>query len=103
MPIWLWVSIFAAIFIVGVCVLLYLLLGLRSKAQGVQLAIEVLKTQANDLNDAASTRSEYQAPRNNLNDDPVATTQAWLKRRNASERKKAERQRRLIKRLSNRK
>jgi hypothetical protein len=103
MPAWFWPAIFLVLFFAGATVLAYLLLELRTKAQKVQSAIESLSVGIDALKSAAGERVDYQAPSNNLADDPVFTTQTWLKRRNAAERRKAERQRRLIKRLTNRK
>ena len=103
MPAWFWPVIFMVLFLAGATVLAYLLLELRTKAKNVQSTIETVSVGFDALKRAASEQVQYRAPTNNLAEDPVSTTQAWLKRRNATERRKAERQRRLIKRLTNRK
>jgi hypothetical protein len=103
MPAWFWPVIFMVLFLAGATVLVYLLFELRNKALKVRSTLASVSVHFDDLKLAANNPVDYQAPSNNLSDDPASTTQAWLKRRIAAERRKAERQRRLIKRLTNRK
>jgi hypothetical protein len=80
-------------------------LGVQLNAKGKKLktAMDVLSQQLEQLATAAETPAVYSAPENNVLSNPVDTTKAWLDRRASTERKKAERQRRLINRLTKRK
>lgn len=100
----LWIAAgFALIGLTGITVFAYLGLKLRAKSARLAAELAPLRQQVAGLQELANSKGDYRKPATNLQDDPVKTTQLWLKRRNASERKKAERQRRLIRRLTNRK
>ena len=103
MPVWVWVLVFAGIALAGLVLHIAILLELKHKAERIMAVVGPLQLEISELQFQASTKSSYQAPTNNLADDPVVTTQTWLKRQHASEQRKAARQRRLISRLTKRK
>jgi hypothetical protein len=102
-PAWFWPSIVSVLVAAAVVYLVALARELGQKAEKLKATIDQITLDVDALLEAAGKSGIYQAPANNLSDSPVETTQAWLKRRNATERNRAARQRRLISRLSKRK
>lgn len=98
-----WWIVFLGLAFAAVVVFAIIGVTLNRKAKLLQTTIDELTLGVESLKREMDTASTWQAPANNVLDNPVATTQAWLKRRTASEQKKAERQRRLISRLTKRK
>ena len=103
MPIWAWVLIFVGIALAGLGLHLSILFGIKYKVERTMAVVAPIQQKISELQEQLATKSDYQAPANNLGDDPVVTTQIWLKRQHASEQSKAARQRRLISRLTKRK
>lgn len=103
MPAWAWVLIFGGIALAGMGLHLTILFEIKHKAQRTMATLAPFQSKIGQLQEELSTQPQYQAPANNLGDDPVLTTQIWLKRQHASEQKKAAKQRRLISRLTKRK
>ena len=98
-----WWIVFLGLALAAVVALAIIGVRLNRKAKLLQTAIDELNQGVESLKRELDTASTWQAPANNVLDNPVTTTQAWLKRRATSEQKKAERQRRLISRLTKRK
>ena len=103
MPSWAWVLIFVGIALAGLSLHLTILFQIKHKAKLTMATLAPFQSKISQLQEELSTQSQYQAPANNLGDDPVLTTQIWLKRQHASEQRKAAKQRRLISRLTKRK
>jgi hypothetical protein len=103
MPIWAWILIFVGIALAGLGLHLTILFGIKYKAQRTMAVVAPIQQKISQFQEQLATKSDYQAPANNLGDDPVVSTQIWLKRQHASEQRKAARQRRLISRLTKRK
>ena len=99
MPIWGWLLVDFGILVLGAGWWLLLLLDLKNRGERLLKVAQPVLAEIEKLSAAQQTPGEYLKPSPDTQSDPRKMEAAWLRRKAASEQKKADRQRRLIARL----
>ena len=99
MPIWGWLLVGFGILVLGAGWWLLLLLDLKNRGERLLKVAQPVLAEIEKLSNAQQTPGEYLKPAPDTQSDPRKMEAAWLRRKAASEQKKADRQRRLIARL----